>query len=154
MNQPITHPEMKEFLSERGITAGYRYDTLTEKSTLLYKDVPGVLEWIQRLESGDYPQAKEMLYDDSQDGGYCCLGVAFTLIELIPEDAGVPHEVEHLVTAKEFEEHPFLKGFVDDEHKGWFTSHLENTLTSLNDEYNFSFEEIAAVLRYKFDLYE
>ena len=31
------------------------------------------LKWIEALESGEYPQCKESLYDGQ---GYCCLGVA------------------------------------------------------------------------------
>lgn len=158
MKQATTYEEVRDFLiNEKGIRTGFRVKGFKEQKELPDKVRDQVKQWIIALESDEYRQSRELLYDVDEDG-YCCLGVA--LVGNIPKEElrkmGVPSD---LYKSKAWE---ISSGMVKDmvtlskenDETGWYTKNLENTLTSFNDEYHLTFDEIAMILRYKFKIYE
>lgn len=63
---------------------------------------PAMLEWINALESGIYPQAtgKLVMVDDGETVGYCCLGVA---TEIFANRCGITSRVKSDMTCLTFE---------------------------------------------------
>ena len=124
-----------------------------------------LLLWVLALESGQYTQARSILAMRNPDGtySYCCLGVLCEVavahgLELEVHEGSEktynasytlpPHEVfewlglsreiaglrDILLPRSEFDEEPFA--------------------AELNDSYGFTFEQIAAAIRIKFNLGE
>ncbi|MHA2366828.1 MAG: hypothetical protein ACXAC7_22950 [Candidatus Hodarchaeales archaeon] len=86
-----------------------------------------LLKWIKALESGEYNQGTEMLYNG--DGKYCCLGVACHLLEINEDDMvskGMPEDV--------LEEDSIVNPIFD------------LKLSKLNDD-GYSFQQIAEYLK-------
>lgn len=51
--------------------------------------------WLEALRSGEYRQTSSKLYD-SNDNGYCCLGISCIVIGLEKEDiTGLPYPTRH-----------------------------------------------------------
>ncbi len=107
--------------------------------------------WVTALRSGDYPQTRTRLHDDD---GFCCLGVLCDLarrdgiIQAVLNDvegdweyAGEAFELPPAV--REWaglraagSADPTVSVIVDDER-------MDMDLASLNDDYDFSFDQIA-----------
>ncbi len=129
--------------------------------------------WVSILETGDYSQTK---YHLRTDKGYCCLGVACDLfIQEHPEDYAwvklLPHDKHftfcHIVLEDGV---PVPRGLAESElpqvvqdwlgmrtDNGWYMfieeeeddndGPCETQLTELNDDVNYNFSEIAAVIK-------
>lgn len=104
------------------------------------------VEWIRRLRSGEYPQARGALNRvKGNDVGFCCLGV----LSEVAVDAGV--------AIREFDEYPNMAVYVDLQNgdssafgattgiQEWAGLVVEDVdkLISLNDGQGESFAEIA-----------
>ncbi len=104
-------------------------------------DFDEIKKWIEALRSGKYTQTKRVLQDTNN--GYCCLGVACKV--LIPEDKQFTHTVFNNLKGNMPAEQPnapeWLKMMDSD-----FEEKTGRYLTSLNDNYDFTFEDIANVL--------
>lgn len=95
-------------------------------------------KWLEALESGEYDQCKNQLYD--KDRGYCCLGVAEKLrdpdMHLLERNSeiGTPRN-QTISELNLFSPTGFLKDPNFD------------SLTDLNDHHDFSFNDIAEYIR-------
>ncbi len=112
--------------------------------------------WVKALESGKFSQTKNELRDHQ---GYCCLGVACELaaeagiigkakhwlddddndhFSYAGESLGLPPKVQRwLGLADRF-------GKFKDEGAGW---DVDESLTNLNDDKNYTFKKIAALIK-------
>lgn len=107
-------------------------------------------KWIEALESGQYKQTRGRLY--TKDTGYCCLGVALCVHGVdndILDDVEVPGSLDPLYAKS----NKFLKGLIVGKSE-WYKPFMENELTYMNDDMKLSFEEIAAILRWKYDIHD
>lgn len=99
-----------------------------------------IQKWCKALRSGEYKQTKETLQDEN---GFCCLGVACDLF--------IPKEKQSL-----YIDEPFMSGDMPHDQPyspDWlvviekeFRKVSEELLTCLNDDKDFTFDEIADVL--------
>lgn len=163
MMQLSCYEDIKTFLvEEKEVREGYRIELFKEQTELEPDVKKEMLQWVKDLESGDYRQSREMLYDEQEDG-YCCLGVAMLQANINRNEiatAGVPSDlrVERGIQLTEKDAGKLVRDMIakvpDECTNPWYTSTLENTLTSFNDDYFLTFEEIAMLLKYKFKLYE
>lgn len=101
------------------------------------------MKWVKALRSGKYQQTTESLRDDK---GHCCLGVLCALTPYknnytkMPNDAGnkyesLPIEIKTLVGCSQSD--PIVP---------FSTDGAEVSLSSLNDDHNKSFAEIADII--------
>ncbi len=114
-----------------------------EKPKYIQPKEEDIIKWCQALRSGEYIQTKSTLQDNK---GYCCLGVACVLF--IPE--------RKLKTTGISYRHGFLVGILPDDQPQspqWvldvnhaFAKKTKYALSNLNDEKDFSFDEIADLL--------
>lgn len=159
MKQLIKIKDLKEFFRDKGISTdlnNYRYKAFHEQIETKKSLRSRIKSWIEALESEEYKQAKEMLYSKEKEG-YCCLGVAINLttidLDLLPS-MGNPSDIDE-VTGMEVWEDPLAGDMIfRKKQSSWYSCDLENALISFNDDYEFSFSEIAMLLRYKFKIYE
>lgn len=113
-----------------------------------------ILEWVEALESGRYQQTTGTLAEYKRDGsiGYCCLGVACDVFEerlnLTRNMAGHRILFDNTVASLPFAVREFLG--LPDTSVHWQGMGKPACLTQLNDVYNLTFEEIAAILRANF----
>lgn len=124
-----------------------------------------IIEWVKRLESGNYKQCKDMLRSESMDDnghyGYCCLGVASFVNDdwknlrkkscavgdwtNLNERNGFEIEIpEFLQKISEFEL------LLPDNSSVSEMTLSEQYPSALNDSLNLSFKEIAQVIRFNF----
>lgn len=139
--------DIKELAKSHGKNWSDSHDVFKEVIDLPPDIRAKMEEWILALESGEYPQARGRLY--SEGSGYCCLGVAMHIAGIPKKDIldiEVPGNIETAPRGCKF-----VKGFIN---KGvhWYPGFMENELTYMNDDMQFSFEEIAAILRWKYDI--
>ena len=114
-------------------------------------------EWIDALESGDYEQAQKALkvHLESEDYGFCCLGVACEIYPGTKWD----HSDGWQAYMEEFIPDPDTDGYVDEEHytsaselpyglrnKIGMDSNFQRVLIETNDS-GASFKVIANLLR-------
>ena len=98
--------------------------------------------WCEKLESGEYTQAEGCLYDDEKNS-YCCLGIAGLVCDVDPQDMSwlnYPDESSLIESSGET-----LWYFLQN-------AELNRHLSELNDTDEFTFEEIASIIRYKYNL--
>lgn len=111
--------------------------------------------WLEALRSGNYPQARDQLFDGD---GYCCLGVACTVLGLEPVD----YDGQSFAYAFGDEKNPVTLPY---EGQVWLGLNTGNpavafpdgyqSLATLNDDGTWSFEDIAdAIEEYGFDYYD
>lgn len=106
------------------------------------KVVDNIETWIHALRSGVYSQGTEYL---ECDGRYCCLGVANKVLNI-----GL-HGLEPHLEQSEYECDQGVKCYIDTPHMvvGLLSSFGQfdgSSLVELNDDYAWSFEEIADLL--------
>lgn len=95
-------------------------------------------KWLEALESGEYDQCKNQLYD--KDRGYCCLGVAEKLRD--PDMRLLDHGSE--IGTPSCHTRSKLNLFSP---TGFLKDPNYNSLTDLNDDHDFSFNDIAEYIR-------
>jgi hypothetical protein len=122
-------------------------------------------KWLEKLRSGNYPQAKGALYtreDEDGNEGYCCLGI---LCEVLVEDGLIRKDLSGekaaYGTEEEFEEGYYEKAFPPQsvvDRADLLESNPEVsvpelagedgkvTLSSLNDSYGYTFARIADLI--------
>jgi len=110
-------------------------------------DVEWRKKWSDALRSGDYKQIKETLTDGN--GGYCCLGVLQVIWEKPLEDPDYPGQKCHLpintgdavrVGDKSIQAIPVaMVNIINEQPKPVYAY-------GLNDEYDLTFEQIAALI--------
>jgi len=118
-------------------------------------------KWLEALESGEYKQAQSFLYDYERDS-YCCLGVLCKLADLEFKPNPHTHKMQsgygfvhgthatngympqgfHEVVGLRDQTGVF-KRMIQLSAEGRFVA----SLAHCNDEWNFSFPEIAAIIR-------
>lgn len=114
-----------------------------------------ILEWVEALESGRYRQitgSLAMTSISTNDIGYCCLGVACDVFKdrlglEVGEDRGEISFDGNIACLPE-EVHNFL-GLPDTEVH-WEEMNRFVHVTQLNDVYELTFPEIAAIIRANF----
>jgi hypothetical protein len=102
-----------------------------------------VREWITELRSGNFKQAQEVLKSEDILGTcYCCLGVLQEIqnLEIDPE-----RDSELLVSMR-------WEDGIKESYYIKLPSALQGYLAGLNDEQNYTFEQIADVLEKGFNL--
>jgi hypothetical protein len=110
--------------------------------------------WIEALRSGKYKQTQDLLRTGKTDKSakFCCLGVACDIYAKETGEGQWKYNADK--TRMEFcDTNGQMMGaaFLPDAVRKWMGLRTENgasrkedtTLTSLNDEYNYSFEQIA-----------
>lgn len=95
-------------------------------------------KWLEALESGEYDQCKNQLYD--KDRGYCCLGIAEKLRD--PDMHLLKHSSEIGTPSNQTTSELNLFSPI-----GLLKDPNYNSLTDLNDDHDFSFNEIAEYIR-------
>lgn len=109
--------------------------------------------WINALNSGKFSQTKEVLQDER---GYCCLGVACTLLSIGAYATEDRYGISDYVSEEESFMGSFLRGSLPIQEDGapaWLT-HIDDDahtktgrrLSTLNDKYGWSFTDIAELL--------
>lgn len=91
-------------------------------------------KWVEALRSGDYKQAKSILYD-KEENAYCCLGVLYKIVcgrnpaqgreKLSNEDLKIPSKYQ-----------------LDDQEEDWFIQ--------MNDTVGYDFDDIADEIEAKY----
>lgn len=109
---------------------------------LTNKDVNEIKLWIEALRSGKFNQSKSTLQDLK---GYCCLGVACKVV--IPQEDLLIDPYGTLIGQFPSYQHaPMWLILIDNN----FYAKVGKQLSSLNDNYNFTFLQIAELIE---DLY-
>lgn len=113
-----------------------------------------ILEWVEALESGRYQQTTGTLAQYEKDGsvGYCCLGVACDVFKdrlgLEVDTNGNRITFDHTLASLPVAVAKFLGLSVTEVF--WNKQERYVQLAQLNDTYNLTFQEIAAILRANF----
>lgn len=97
-----------------------------------------ITKWCEALRSGKYSQTKGTLQDHK---GYCCLGVACEIF--------IPKEKQRIEDDSLWGAFPAYQPNVPNwlsKISGAFYSKTEMRLWQMNDDYDFTFDEIADVL--------
>lgn len=141
--------DIKKLCRQKGYDAWCdSHDQFKEQITLPEDVREDMKKWIDALESGEYDQAQEQLFDSN--AGYCCLGVACKVAGVDSpdmEDCGTPSELSVGYDKRS----TFLDTIIRMDEE-WYTGYMENELTHFNDTVGLDFEEIAAILRWKYNI--
>jgi hypothetical protein len=107
-------------------------------------------KWLKALRSGDYEQGTNVLYKEKTNG-YCCLGVACRIeypLHYLKASDGYAGLIEKSLHQLKFD----LKK-IPNELKGDSYNILVRTLTRMNDDENYSFDQIADWIEKNVELY-
>lgn len=131
--------KVRKILSK--ISDNYRIEFFEKQEILGDENLNAQLTlWCEKLESNEYKQAKDQMYDTYNDS-YCCLGVAGISCEInkkLMNGIGYPSDV------LEHSNEP-LWHFLSDED-------FVRPFARLNDGDGLTFDEIATLIRYKYNL--
>ena len=108
---------------------------------LTNKDLNEIKLWIEALRSGKFNQSIDTLQDLN---GYCCLGVACKVV--IPQEDLITDNEILIGQFPKSQQAPVWLRLINDN----FYEKVGKELTSLNDNYNFTFLQIAELIE---DLY-
>lgn len=105
---------------------------------------PNQLKWLEAMESGEYRQGFGVLYS-TIESAYCCLGVAKKVLDL-PEDSIYCLEKSYREIGLKSSEGMFCQ-FVKKASADGDGDISYDSLVSLNDSEEFSFKDIAQIIR-------
>lgn len=97
-----------------------------------------IKKWVRALRSGKYEQTKQSLQDSE---GFCCLGVACKLFNPNHPTETVANFLQGGLPERSFRDPEWLEKI-----NNHFSQLTEIALSELNDEEEFTFDEIADVL--------
>lgn len=116
-------------------------NTNTGKYEFTQSQYDRLIEWVQALESGKYKQTKYRLRKrgESNNYSYCCLGVA----DVVAKRHGMRGTKGEELNYNDI----YVREFFGFECRAGFITKDGNTLITLNDSMDYTFKEIAEVIR-------
>jgi hypothetical protein len=112
------------------------YQLKQEHLDKLNKSPVRLAKWVEALQSGEYKQGRESLYD-AHDCTYCCLGVAERAI-----NGNTQGNMIYLDYPSELKRHATFDGMLLEDMK----TNCGVTFAGLNDEDRLTFKQIANLL--------